>query len=250
MNTLVSLPDERDPHKQFELFIPKLITHIPGHFPEGFPADYPATVTDVFARDILELSEKIQDTFRVYIDLPAFLDTEYPWIPYTLALHAIILAPQCSVYFRGMDPVAYSKNIDAKRPWKPLGCIVNFVAYLCTKKGDRPLRVFEQIPSGIYASFECRIMDKIGRTGRFLPYYRSWILDPYQINAHGHSEVVYMTHPFDHLPVKNLTPELRTSFLTKAQLKKYGIVNPDIEKAVLLHDQIGTVTLRPYWRIP
>ena len=247
MKTLIPLLGRDVPPQRFEVAIPDHIVPVPDHFPEGFPADYPATVTDAFARDILELSETVQDTFHVYINLQEFIDTEYPWMPFTLALHAIILAPQCNVCFRGEDPIKYSKAIDDRRPYKKLHCINNFVAYLCTKNGDRPRRVFEQVPSGSFVSFGYRIMDEIGRTGEFHPYYTSWLLNPYEI--HAASGIVFKTHPFDHLPVKNLSRELNISFYTKAQIRKHGIRNPDINKAVLLHDQMFTVTLRPYWQI-
>ncbi len=247
MNILVPQTDKESPIRRYAVAIPDVIAPVPDHFPEGFPADYPAAVTDAFARDILELSETVQDTFHVFIDLQEFLNTEYPWMPFTLALHAVILAPQCNVFFRGTDPVRYSMQIDAQRPRQPLCCIQNFVAYLCTKTGDRPRRVFEQVPSGSFVSFEYRIMDSIGMTGGFHPYYRSWLLYPYEIRVG--SEISFKTHPFDHLPVKNLSGELAAFYFTKAQLKKIGEKNPDIDKAVFLHDQIGTVTLRPYWKI-
>lgn len=231
--------------------IPSKIIPIPQHFPKGFPADYPAMVTNLFARDVIALSEDTEETFHIHIDLPEFIDSDYPWLPFTLALHALALTPQSIVFFRGMNPVNYSNLIDSRRPpYRALDCIRNFVSYLCTTKGDRPCRVFGQTPEGSFVSFDHDIMRAYGWTARFSLYYLAWLRNPYRTEAAHDRTVVYVTHPFDHLPVKNLTGQLKRSFLTKAQLKEHGIYNPDIEKAVLMHDQIRTVALRPYWPVP
>ena len=246
LTTLVPDPKEGVAVPRYKVSLPDRIDIAYEHFPEGFPVDAPAMVTDAFARDVLALSEKTDGTFHIHIDLPDFLNVKYPWMPFTLALHALILAPHCNVFFRGMDPVKYSETLDEMRPCNPLECIRNFVTYLFTTKGDRPGRVFEQVPSGSFVSFGWRIMD-LYRTG-FAPYYLSWLRHPYKVAATDRVPAIYQTHPFDHLPVRNLIWGDVGNFLTKSQMKTAGVTDPDIEDAVLMHDQIGTVRLVPYWR--
>ena len=250
MKTIVpiqNLPGQNPAIPRFKIAIPDDIIPDPKHFPIGFIPDFPATATDMFLRDILALNENIKGPFHLYIDLPEYLYDEYAWLPFTLAMHALILAPECNVLFLGMSPVEYSLLIDVGRPpRKVLHCIQNFVMYLHTKDGNRSRRVFEQLPagSGSFASFDYRIMNEIGRLG-FSAYYRSWMESPFMMETYG--GITYVTHPFDHLPVKNLTWELKMGYLTASQLKANKLPVPDIGKAVFLHDQMGTVALRPYW---
>ena len=247
MKTLIPVPalPGQDPLPRFKVAIPKNITPDPKHFPSEFPADYPATVTDFFARDILALNESVNGTFHVYINFPEFLHNEYSWLPFTLAMHALILAPQCNVFFCGMGPMEYSRLADAERgSRKPLYSIQNFVTYLRTKDRERPRRVFEQLSTGTFVSFEYRIMNEFRAFG-FSQYYERWMQYPFEIRTH--SGIVYYTHPFDHLPVKNLTWSLQMGYMTGPQRKTQRLAVPDIGSAVLLHDQMRTVALRPYW---
>ena len=231
---------------RYKIRLPVRAKTDPGHFPEGFLPDLPAILTDTFAREILELSEKHKDSLHLFIDLPEFIDKEYPWLPYTFALHALILAPQCNVFFRGMDPVEYSDRIDENREMNPLRCIDNFCVYLTTTRNDRPRRIFEEVPTGSFVSFEYRIMPMIrGVSFGFSPAYSYWLIRPYRTGLGRYP--AYSTHPYDHLPVRNLTRELMGRYFTKAQWEAKGKTVPGIDKAVFLHDQMRTVVLRPYW---
>jgi len=256
MKILVPISTEGTSSPKFQVVLPKRAVNNPKHFPQKFRPDRPAVITDMFAREIVALSENIKGRFQVYIDLPEFINETYPWIPYTLELHAIILAPECCVYFQNMDPIDYSDLIDKKRREKPfwghsepLHCIRNFVCYLCTKTGDRSGRVFEQTKTGLFVPFKERIIGKVDTSG-FDEYYQGYVKNPYAPKKARYWDPQYFTHPFDHLPVKNLTKSIKTSYMTGPQLKAKKLPVPSINEAIFLHDQIETVTLRPYWKVP
>lgn len=229
----------------FKIQIPVSADYNPVHFPTGFIPDYPASVTNSYIRELIGLSEKTDGPFHVFIDLPEFIDNDYPWIPFTLALHSLILREDCNVVFRGENIFRYSELIDSARPSKPLHCMQNFMTYLCTKGGNRAERVFNQKTTREVVPFGYVMpSDENFRIG-FTPYYAHWLMYPYRFT--GPNGRVYASHPFDHLPIKNLTGELRTDYLTKKQWEAKKRSVPSMDKAVFLHDQAGTVTLRPYW---
>ena len=217
-------------------------------FPFGFPADYPARVTDLFVRDILFAPFDEKERFNVFIELGESAFGGYGWLPFTLAIHAITQAPNCSVFFEGMTPDAYSELLDAKRAYNsaPLDCIRNFVTYLNTPKGDRPGRVYEQAPSGDFVPFSERVMGLFADRPGFSPYYLRWIVNPYRVEC-SWSRRAFTTHPFDHMPVRNLTRGLDQEYLPRTELTKRGVTNLHVNDAVLMHDQIKTVALRLYW---
>ena len=255
MKILIPIPEEGASCPQFQVILPKRAVGAPSHFPKKFRPDNPAVVTDMLAREIVTLSESIDGPFDVHISLPGFINKTYPWVPFTLALHAVILAPRCRVYFHDANPVEYSDLIDKKRLeipfWghsEPLHCIRNFVVYLQTKTGNRPGRVFEQTADGTFIPFSQRIVHMVDTSG-FDEYYKTYVENPYPVRKAGYWDPQYYTHPYDHLPVKNLTRSLKSSYMTAAQLKAKRLPVPSIDEAIFLHDQIGTVTLRPYWKI-
>lgn len=243
---LIPEPGREGEEKKFKISIPEKIVMNPGHFPQYFPADYPAIVTDKYVREILGIVEKTEEPFHVFIDLKDFIENEYPWIPYTLALHTLILAPKARVYFRGMDPVEFSEILDERNKRGPMECIRNFCVYLNTTKGDRPGRVYEQDSAGNYVSFWERIFRMMMNRGlMYSPYYAYWLNNPFHT---GNGEITdFVTHPYDHLPVRNKARVLTANYFTKTQWKQKGYTVPGIDKAVFLHDQLGTVVLRPYW---
>ena len=234
----------------YKVMLPTEMPVAVNHFPFGFPADYPALVTDLFVRDILSASFDGEGYLEIFIELDESAFGGYGWLPFTLALHAITQAPKCSVFFEGMAPEAYSELLDAKRAYNstPLDCIRNFVAYLNTPKGDRPERVYEKTPAGDFVPFSERVMDLFMDRPGFTPYYLRWIEDPFRARCLW-SLRTFTTHPFDHLPVRNLTRGFDKEYLPRTELKKRGITDLRIEDAVLMHDQIKTVALRPYWSV-
>ncbi len=248
LTTLVPIPKENVTTLRYIVKIPGFLEHVEEHFPKGFQASPPATITDAFARDIIKLSEATDEEILIHIDLTDFyhIFTRYRWLPFTLALHALILGPKCSVFLCGTDPIKYSDLIDAGRPARPLNSIRNFVTYLNTKSGDRSRRVYEQLPTGSFISFEYRIMDYFRQTLGFTPNYLSWLEHPYRTPAEDDESIIYTTHPFDQMPVRNRTTKLKDGYLTKTQMKACGLT-PAIDKAVLMHDQLETVALKPFW---
>ena len=247
LTILVPEPKEGVDLPRFRVSAPGNISSAPEHFPAGFPADYPATLTDIYAREIVSVSEAVDGPFHVFIDLPDFVHSKYAWLPFTLALHAVTLSPQCNVFFREMDPVYYSDLIDWGRPGRKMESIRNFVTYLRTKTGDRARRVYEQVSTGSFVSFEYRIMERYENAAYFSWYYMTWLQYPYRVASNGRGAFIYTTHPFDHLPVRNRTRCLMEDYLTKSQMRAFLKKDPDIRDAVLMHDQINTVVLRPYW---
>ena len=248
MNTLQACAANKKDIPAYMFSIARLCEPAEEYFPIGFLPDYAAVVVDLFVRDILSVSLRTKGEFHVYIKLKDYTLSNIPWLPFTLALHAITQSTKCCVFFEGIAPDEYSKIVDSYRPYSPLNCLKNLVAYLCTPKGDRPKRVFEQLSNGLYISFEERIMGLYQDPSSFERRYLKWIVNPYK-TYNNWSPYVYFTHPFDHLPVRNLTRGLKNIYLSRTEMKKIGISNPDINKAVLMHDQIQTVVLRPYWYI-
>lgn len=239
---LVPEPDPKDKTKRFKVSLPKRVVHKAENFPPNFETDRPSAITDMYAREIIKMTEKNDKPFKVFIDLEEFVDINFPWLAFTIALHTLILAPKGLVYFRGINPKKFSRQLDIQNPRGVMDCIRNFCVYLNTTKGDRAGRVFEQVSTDEYTSFEVCIMPEMTRTNlTYSSYYNRWLYDPYV------TESGYVNHPFDHLPVKNMSRRLRDDYKTKAQWQNLGYDVPDIDKAVFLHDQIGTVSLRPYW---
>ena len=248
MTTLKPYPDNDSSVPRYKVSLPETIQTKASRFPPGFPPDYPAACIDTYAREILSIAASTKGEFHIVINLQEFTNTDFNWLPYTLAIHAITLTSESKVFFEGMRPDDYSREIDMLRPMKPLNAIHNFVVYLSTPNGDRPKRVFEQQPDGSFVSLEKRLIPKYAGIHGFDRYYLSWLVKPY-MTCDMHSSFIYCTHPFDHIPVCNLTEGLRQIYATRTEMVKRGVKDPDIEKAVFMHDQMQTVVLRPYWRI-
>ena len=244
-NILVPEPGNHPGAKAFRITRPDNLTSEIRHFPDYFPPDYPALMTNQLIRELLTITAQDAEPIKLYIDAKDFLKGSYPWLPFTLALHAIIVAPQATVYFRNTNPVDYSELLDYNNQRGNMECIRNFCVYLQTTDGNRPKRVFEQAKSGKYRSFAEKIFPEIMKRGNhFSSYYYRWIQYPYDMNMGLYT---YYTHPFDHLPVHNLTKQLKNEYLTKSQWKEKGYDVPGIEQAAFMHDQINTVRLTPYW---
>lgn len=236
--------------KTFKIEVPQKIEFEPSHFPEGFPPDYPALFTDKYVREVLAIANESDERFNVFIRLNDFLEGRFEWLPFTLALHTVVLAPQARVYFYGMSIVNYSDSIDARNPRGPMRCLHNLCIYLDTTKGDRPGRIYDQTPSGDFLSFDEEIFPMSRSMGSyFSPYYNYWLVNPYHTapGAEMYGMPDYVTHPYDHLPVRNRSNNLKLGYFTERQWKEKGYSVPGIDKAVFLHDQLDTVRLRPYW---
>lgn len=74
MNILVPIPTEENSSPKFQVVLPKRAVSDPKHFPKKFRPDRPAVITDMFAREIVTLSQNIKERFKVYLDLPGFID--------------------------------------------------------------------------------------------------------------------------------------------------------------------------------
>lgn len=221
------------------------------HFPAGFFADYPALYTDFLARDLLNLAKEGKGQVDIFIDIDEFRKINmYVWLPFTIALHCLILLPDCRVYSREWSFVDYSNAIDNWNRKGPMECIRNLCIYLNTPKGERAARLFDLTSSGVYVPFSEEIFPMIISKGTyFSEYYAYWLRNPYRSTSSylDCGFIDYFNHPYDHLPVRNMTNLLRNNYFTENQWKEKGYKVPELEQAVFLHDQMNTVRLRPYW---
>lgn len=205
--------------------------------------DYPAAFIQLFARelDAYRSSRDKERRFQVILETQEFLCDKEPWLPFSIALNALILAPECVVIFKDPrnTPVKYSALLDVRRALysrSPLYAIRNFAMYLNVKKDDRANRLFYIRKDGDKPeSIEMEISPF--REMGFSPYYLGWLDNGLAYKYGG--------HPFDHVPLRNVNygnEDFRTETQWK-KLKRKGIPG----KEVYLHDQILTVRLTKYY---
>lgn len=209
-----------------------------------FCHDYPSEMITRLERDLTDEKEKGFRGKFIFIRTFDYFNTGYEWLPFTLALHILILAPDdIKVVITDETAVCLkdiSDRIDAERG-KQMMCFRNFSIYTNVTKDNRAPRVFLQNKYTGNNFIPCYNEIHNESLNHFSPYYERWLRSPWYTGS-------FYTHPFDHLPVMNLGFN-GSLYGTRKQWEKEGrrVVNENIY--ILAHPQMGNVCVKRYYSI-
>lgn len=203
--------------------------------------DYPSWLVALFERELSREMENELKSNALFIPVKMFEHSGYEWLPFTLAMHALIICPRIAVVFADEEAECLediSKRIDLQRG-RQLETLRNFAVYTNVSDDNRADRVYICNKSGGHKCYDELVRF---RKGGFSPYYKKWLKEPWYVDG------MYYSHPFDHLPVRNCKPgTVLQQSKTRAQWAREGREVIDVSEYVLAHPQMGTVSLNRYY---
>lgn len=203
--------------------------------------DYPSWLVALFERELSREMESGLKSDVLFIPVKMFENSGYEWLPFTLAMHALIICPRIAVVFADEEAECLediSKKIDLQRG-RRLEALRNFAVYTNVSDDNRAHRVYLCNKEGGKSCYEELVRF---RKDGLSPYYKKWLREPWHVDG------MYYTHPFDHLPVRNFRPgPVLQQSKTMAQWAKEGREVVDEGEYILAHPQIGTVSLNRYY---
>lgn len=207
-----------------------------------FCSDFPSVMVAELEKDLMEETNKGFRSKFILIRTSDYIGTGYEWLSFTLAMHALILTPDDIKVVISDESAAslreISDRIDAARG-RRMQCFKNFAIYTNVVKDNRAPRVYLKNKNTGRDLVSCYDEIRNESYGRFSPYYEKWLREPFCAGA-------FFTHPFDHLPVRNIGLAF-DEFKTKKQWEKDGRRVVDDNDYLLAHPQMENVCLKRYY---